>query len=77
EAVDKYPVAFQKGSKAIFQAWFNQLELRRLQVAVHHEHKRSIKWLERLGFKNEGTMLYYDPKGETFLRYARYNPWDS
>jgi RimJ/RimL family protein N-acetyltransferase len=45
------------------------MDLDRIQTVVDAEHTVSHKWVERMGFKNEGLMRKY-LGGRDFYRYA-------
>jgi hypothetical protein len=71
KAVDRMKVMFAKASIVVVGFWMEKYKLRRLQANVYHEHKQSIKWLEWLGFKYEGTMGNFGQLCEDFYLYAR------
>lgn len=70
-AVDKFPISFHKANIRILDYWIKALKLRRLQCKVYSEHVRSIEWLKRLGFQEEGLMRKYDTQGRDFYLYAK------
>lgn len=46
--------------------------LRRIEAAAEKDFARACRWLEHLGFVNEGPLHRYGPKGEDLVRYARF-----
>jgi len=44
---------------------------RRLEATVEEGFGAGCRWVELLGFKFEGSMPKYGPKGETHLRYGK------
>jgi hypothetical protein len=67
--VEKYPIAFAKTLWRKMLSLYDELGLERLQTLVDAEHIVSQKWLERMGFENEGLMRKY-LNGRDFYRYA-------
>lgn len=57
--VEKYPILFAKTAWAKITEIIENLQLVRLQTVVHSEHIVSQKWLQRMGFTNEGLMRKY------------------
>lgn len=49
-------------------------KIRRLQADVIATFAAGRRWLEHLGFHEEGLMPSYGPQGETFARFAWINP---
>ena len=49
----------------------DHLPLRRVQAVVRADYERSQRWVERLGFVNEGLMRSYGPEGADYYRYGR------
>ena len=45
--------------------------LNRVQTVVHVHYPRSVRWLERLGFENEGLMKKFGLNGDDYWRLAR------
>ena len=67
--VEKYPVFFAKTVWDKINEIIEDMQLVRLQTLVDSEHIVSQKWLERMGFTNEGLMRKY-LGGRDFFRYA-------
>lgn len=67
--VEKYPLFFAKSVWEKTTEIIEKLQLVRLQTLVDAEHTISQKWLERMGFTNEGLMRKY-LGGRDFFRYA-------
>ena len=69
ELVETYPVLFAK------TVWRKLLEIisangiERIQTTIHKDHIVSQRWVERMGFENEGLMKKY-LGGEDYYRYA-------
>ena len=70
DLIAKYPVAFYKGSKQVFDEFVDFYKLERLQITCAVVNQMSKKWLERLGFKKEGTLVKY-ANGQDFYAMAR------
>ena len=67
--VEKHPIAF---ARTIWRKLFELIDsmgLERVQSLVDAEHKVSMVWVERMGFKQEGLMRKY-MDGRDFIRYA-------
>lgn len=47
---------------------------RRIEASTSASSKESCRWLEMLGFVQEGRMAYYGPDGNDHLLYARIRP---
>jgi hypothetical protein len=69
--VDRHPIVFHKSIIKILKFWEKQNELHRMQCKVFAGHDKSQKWLERMGFKNEGLMRKYDALKNDYYMYAR------
>jgi hypothetical protein len=67
--VEKYPVIFAKTVWRATVELIESMDLDRIQTVVDVEHTVSHKWVERMGFKNEGLMRKY-LGGRDFYRYA-------
>lgn len=74
--IERYKVFFHKAIVTMLDKAIRELSLHRVDVSVLAEHEVSIKWLERLGFKNEGLMRKFDSQGNDYYRYALVKPWD-
>lgn len=46
-------------------------KLRRIEASADVSFSPACRWLEMLGFAEEGLMLKYGPNGENCMRYAR------
>ena len=53
-----------------FQIIIKTKKYQRIQCVVHNEWESSRKFVELLGFKNEGLMCKYGPDGLDYIRYA-------
>ena len=53
-----------------FKVIIKTQKYKRIQCVVHNKWKSSQKFVELLGFKNEGLMRKYGPDGFDYLRYA-------
>jgi hypothetical protein len=51
--------------------FLNMVEFRRIEAAVDAEFCTGRKWLERLGFLQEGYMKAYTPDGRDCIRFAK------
>ena len=69
ELVSLYPITFAKVIWRKMRSIIGELELERVQTTVDKEHKVSQKWLERMGFKNEGLMRKF-LGGRDYYRFA-------
>ena len=45
--------------------------LQRIQASVHADDKQAIRYVEWLGFENEGLMKKFGPDGSNYYRFAR------
>ena len=45
--------------------------LKRIQASVHTNDQQAIRYVEWLGFENEGLMKKYGPDGSDYYRFAR------
>lgn len=70
DQVDRAPVAFFKACLRGLDHIEKILKPQRVEAAVHERHARSCRWLEHLGFENEGLMRKYR-QGTNYHRYAR------
>lgn len=57
-------------TRAIFLYPFTQLGCRRMTTYVARKNKRSRRFVERLGFRLEGTMRQYMPDGKDAMVYG-------
>jgi len=67
--VEQYPIIFAKTVWRATKRLIESMDLDRIQTVVDAEHTVSQKWVERMGFKNEGLMKKY-LGGRDFYRYA-------
>lgn len=67
--VEKHPIFFAKTAWRKLFEMIKDLDLERVQSLVDAEHKVSMVWVERMGFKQEGVMRKY-MNGRDFIRYA-------
>lgn len=67
--VEKYPIIFAKTIWRETVRLIKALDLDRIQTTVDAEHTVSQRWVERMGFVNEGLMKKY-LGGRDFFRYA-------
>lgn len=74
--IERFKLFFHKTIVKMLDRAIRELSLHRIDVSVLAEHKTSIKWLERLGFKNEGLMRKFDSMGNDYYRYALVKPWE-
>lgn len=72
--IEQYKVFFHKTIVEMLNDAINELSLHRVDVTVLVEHKVSVGWLERLGFKCEGLMRKFDSQGNDYYRYALVRP---
>jgi len=71
----RYPKTIHRGIAAGLATLAETMGLHRIQAAVHQEHRVSLRWLRRLGFRLEGTLRRYGPDGADYLRLARLMKW--
>lgn len=69
--IDSHKLAFHRAVKRMTVDIQDNMRLTRVQTVVHCEFPESAKWLERLGFENEGVMRNYGVHGDDYWRYAR------
>jgi len=69
DLVEKYPLIFAKTVWRAMTELIVDMGLERIQTVVDSEHTVSQRWVERMGFKNEGLMKKY-LGGRDFIRYA-------
>jgi len=69
ELVERYPLTFAKTVWRKMKEIIDEMDLVRVQTLVDAEHTVSMKWVERMGFENEGLMRKY-LGGRDFYRYA-------
>jgi len=69
-AYDK-PFAAAKYSSILLDHVQEDAKLQRIQASVHTNDKQAIRYVEWLGFENEGLMKKYGPDGSDYYRFAR------
>ena len=69
ELVETYPVLFAKTVWRKLHEIISSNGIERIQTTIHKNHIVSQRWVERMGFKNEGLMQKY-LGGEDYYRYA-------
>lgn len=71
ELVARCPLAFHRAIAGRLDEVMMSMNLWRLQAAIHAEHEVSRRWVQRLGFEEEGIMQRYGPDGKDYVRFAR------
>ena len=71
ELVDSFPLAFHRAVKYGLQTAMAAMGLWRVQTEINAGHLVSRKWIQRLGFREEGDMPQYGPDQATYVRYAK------
>ena len=74
ETVRCEPLAVHRAAARGLAEAERALRLHRVQAACHHDNRRGRRWLVLLGFREEGLMLHYGPRGHHFVRFARVRP---
>ncbi len=69
--VKDYPLFFHRALLNGIHRQIEALGLRRIDATVLFGDTTAIRWIERMGFSEEGFMPLYGPNGETHIRYAR------
>jgi len=69
--VQSHPVAFHRTVVRILDSYQKGLNLNRISAATPANFMVGCKWLETLGFKQEGKMINYGPDGQDWWLYAR------
>jgi len=69
--IENHKKWFCEKSQDFIDAMWDELGLSRLQCTVLAGHDKSVKWLERMGFEQEGLMRCYGRAGEDCIRMAR------
>jgi len=59
ELLNMYRLSFAKAARKLVDTAIKELELERIQAVVIEGHKDSIKWVEWIGFEEEGLMRRY------------------
>jgi hypothetical protein len=69
--VRDYPLFVHRTAVKELHRMIGDLRLRRIEASVLFGNETAVRWIERLGFSEEGFMPLYGPGGETHIRYAR------
>ena len=67
----KMPFAAAKYSSLLLDHVQEDNKLQRIQASVHADDSQAIRYVEWLGFENEGLMKRYGPDGSDYYRFAR------
>ena len=67
----KYPKFIFKHSKQIMDMAFRHFDIHRLQAAVAVDKPINRRFVEKLGFVDEGIMRKYGTRGTDYIRYAK------
>jgi len=67
----KKPFAAAKYSSLLLDHVQDDANLKRIQASVHTNDQQAIRYVEWLGFENEGLMKKYGPDGSDYYRFAR------
>ena len=65
------PFAVAKYSSQLLQHVIEENKLTRVQASVHVDDKQAVRYVEWLGFENEGLMKKFGPDGSDYYRFAR------
>ena len=65
------PFAVAKHSSLLLDHVQEENDLKRIQASVHTNDKQAVRYVEWLGFENEGLMKKYGPDGSDYYRFAR------
>lgn len=69
--VKDIPVAFHKACLSLLDAHIKKLNLHRVQCSIRADYLIGMKWVEALGFIQEGYMQKYGPNKMDYYLYAR------
>jgi len=69
--VYSYPKALYKATRAFLRAIEEDWNLHRVQASTADNDQVAEKWLQHLGFEEEGIMRRYGPDGSDHKLYAR------
>ena len=64
---------FHRVTKEMFDIYMSELSLVRLQIWVHSQNERALKWAKALYFEEEGIARQFGPDGADFHLLARFN----
>ena len=67
----KMPFAAAKYSSLLLDHVQEDNKLQRIQASVHADDSQAVRYVEWLGFENEGLMKRYGPDGSDYYRFAR------
>lgn len=67
----RYPLDFHKTVRRLLDLLQRSLGLWRMEMAIPVMQAMNRKWIERLGFYEEGVAQAYGPDGTDFVRYAK------
>ena len=65
------PISAAKYSSLLLDHVQEDNNLQRIQASVHADDKQAIRYVEWLGFENEGLMKKFGPDGSDYYRFAR------
>jgi RimJ/RimL family protein N-acetyltransferase len=65
------PFSAAKYSSLLLDHVQEDTDLQRIQASVHTRDKQAIRYVEWLGFENEGLMKKFGPDGSDYYRFAR------
>lgn len=65
------PISAAKYSSLLLDHVQEENDLQRIQASVHADDKQAIRYVEWLGFENEGLMKKFGPDGSDYYRFAR------
>jgi len=63
---------FHRVTKEMFDIYMSELSLVRIQIWVHSQNERAIKWAKSLYFEEEGIARKFGPDGADFYLLARF-----
>ena len=63
---------FHRVTKEMFDIYMSELSLVRIQIWVHSQNERAIKWAKSLYFEEEGIARKFGPDGADFHLLARF-----
>lgn len=63
---------FHRYTKEMLDIYMSELSLVRIQIWVHSQNERAIKWAKSLYFEEEGTARQFGPDGADFHLLARF-----
>ena len=69
--IERFKLSFHRVVKKTLNAIQTNLRLHRIQCVVHADYTRSQKWVERLGFIEEGLLNKYGPDQASYYMYGR------